>query len=214
MSNWSCFFEKRSLVVSGIIFNGQLCGHYFINHEIRIPSLNNQDSTESIWVFFVLRGSHCFNFIQEIYHVWLQLRLMWVHQLVKGWMYPFPSSFWEQLASTLFLMSTWNIVPQQGCTNDGETDPTYHEWSLRILSYQNMQEYCTWRVLVHSQKVMIGAWKGVWRYEKEAPPKKWYQQQCPGFCSFKSHLRRLGWVYALVEDSRNTCESKPAVSTN
>ena len=29
-----------------------LCGDYFINHEIRIPFLNNQDSMESKAVFF------------------------------------------------------------------------------------------------------------------------------------------------------------------
>ena len=64
-------------------------------------------------------------------------------------MYPFPSSCWEKLASTFVsyvnMEYIWNIVPQQGCTNDRETDPTYHEWSLRILSYQTMQEYDTWR---------------------------------------------------------------------
>ena len=32
-------------------YNG-LCGDYFINHEIRIPFLNNQDSMESIRPFF------------------------------------------------------------------------------------------------------------------------------------------------------------------
>ena len=33
----------------------QLCGDYFTNHEIRIPSLNNQDSMESIRTGFCWR---------------------------------------------------------------------------------------------------------------------------------------------------------------
>ena len=34
----------------------QLCGDYFINHEMRIPSFNNQDSMES--KSFIFRNSN------------------------------------------------------------------------------------------------------------------------------------------------------------
>ena len=198
---------KRSVVVSGIIFNPVMWG---LLHKPRDKShLNNQDSTESIWVFFCFFVAHIVSILFRSFTM-LDFNLDWFGSINwwKGGCTPFP----------VVVGKSWPVlcfVPQQGCTNDGETDPTYHEWSLRILSFQNMQEYYTWRILVHSQKGDDwGLQRGLEVWNKRPTPKKWYQQQCPGFCSFKSHLRTLGWVYAIVEDSRNTCESKPVASTN
>ena len=138
----------------------QLCVDCFINHEIRISSFKQPGFNWKYLSLFCFFVAH----IVSILFRWFTMfdfNLDWFESInwVGGCT---PSrSFWEKLASTLFLMSTWNIVPQQGCPNDRETDPTYHEWSIRILSFQNMQEYYTWRVLVHSQKVMIVACKGV-----------------------------------------------------